>query len=125
MVQVKAAQGDRVALSSGPDHLIVLHLSELGVASVVFNGPGPLAWSAVGKKQKNGQSPISVKRLGAHDQVGELELGPPAVMKRHVARGSGGRGPRSLRRRQQAIPDHRDRRQSALHRRGSPGTRPG
>ena len=63
LVEIKATQGSFVALREEPNHLIVLHLSKLGVASEVYNGPGAVAWSAAGAMQRNGQRPISLFRL--------------------------------------------------------------
>jgi len=54
LIQIKATSGDRVALSSEPEHLIVLKI-ENGKATEIFNGPGRLAWKSTGKRQKNGQ----------------------------------------------------------------------
>ena len=65
MVQIKVTQGNRVSLSNAPDHLIVLKLLNTGEHKEVYNGPGKPVWGACGKKQKNGQSPISLKKL--HD----------------------------------------------------------
>lgn len=62
-VEVKATQGDTVALRSEPEHLIVLHLNREGEATEVFNGPGALVWSNCGAMQKNGQRPVSLSRL--------------------------------------------------------------
>ena len=44
MVQIKATQIDRVALSSEPDWLLVLQIHPDGNFSEVYNGPGELAW---------------------------------------------------------------------------------
>ncbi|MBV6415456.1 MAG: hypothetical protein OMOMHJEC_03346 [Xanthomonadales bacterium] len=63
MVQIKATQGSRVALSSKPDYLVVLKIAKDGTAHEVYNGPGDLVWNNCGKPQKNGQSPISIFRL--------------------------------------------------------------
>jgi len=63
LVQVKATQGDRVALRAQPDHLIVIQLQKDGTISEIYNGPGSLAWDKAGKKQQNGQSPISISTL--------------------------------------------------------------
>lgn len=63
VVQIKATQVSRVALSSEPEHLLVLHLSKDGCATEIFNGPGHLAWNEAGKMQKNGQRPISIRKL--------------------------------------------------------------
>jgi hypothetical protein len=62
-VEVKATQGDTVALRAEPQHLIVLHLNKEGQATEGFNGPGALVWSSCGAMQKNGQRPVSLSRL--------------------------------------------------------------
>ncbi|MCH8273301.1 MAG: hypothetical protein IH851_00725 [Armatimonadetes bacterium] len=62
-VQIKATQIDRVALSSEPDHLLVLQLHRDGTFQEIFNGPGHIAWKQVGKLQKNGQCAIGVSKL--------------------------------------------------------------
>lgn len=64
-VEIKLTQGRGVAIRHEPDHLIVLHRPIGGPIRVVFNGPGTIAWEAVGKMQKNGQRPISLSRLAA------------------------------------------------------------
>ena len=63
LVQIKATQGDRVALSDEPDFLIVLRISAEGRYEVVYNGPGRPVWEACGKMQKTGQRHLSVKKL--------------------------------------------------------------
>lgn len=63
MVQIKATQGDRVAISSEPSHLVVLAIDPTGSATEIFNGPGSVAWEAAGNVQKNGQRPLSLARL--------------------------------------------------------------
>ena len=63
LVQIKATQIDRVALSSQPNWLLVLQIHPDGTFSEVYNGPGELAWAHCGKMQKNGQSPISLAKL--------------------------------------------------------------
>lgn len=63
LVQIKATQIDRVALSSEPDWLLVLRIHPDGTFSEVYNGPGKLAWEHCGKMQKNGQRPISLAKL--------------------------------------------------------------
>lgn len=62
-VQIKVTQIGRIALSSEPEHLLVLHLSPDGRVSEIFNGPGALAWNVAGKIQKNGQRPVSTRKL--------------------------------------------------------------
>ncbi len=61
--QIKATQGSRVALSSNPDHLIVLRILMDGSIDPIFNGPGSVAWSNAGSMGKNGQRPISLSKL--------------------------------------------------------------
>ena len=63
LVQIKATQIDRVALSSEPDWLLVLQIHPDGTFSEVYNGQGELAWTHCGKMQKNGQRPISLAKL--------------------------------------------------------------
>ena len=63
LVQIKATQIDRVALSSKPKWLLVLQIHPDGTFSEVYNGPGELAWTHCGKMQKNGQRPISLAKL--------------------------------------------------------------
>ena len=62
-VEIKFTQGSRVAIRHECEHLIVLRRPKGSRVSVVFNGPGQVAWSAAGKKASNGQRPISIKRL--------------------------------------------------------------
>ena len=62
-VEVKATQGDRVALRCRPSHLLVLHLDTKGGVAEVYNGPGEIVWPHVGRQQRNGQSAISLARL--------------------------------------------------------------
>jgi hypothetical protein len=62
-VQIKATQGSSVALSSEPDHLLVLHLMPNGACKEIFNGPGAIAWAACAPMRKNGQRPISRTKL--------------------------------------------------------------
>lgn len=63
LVQIKATQIDRVALSSEPKWLLVLKIHKDGTFSEEYNGPGKLAWEHCGKLQKNGQRPISLAKL--------------------------------------------------------------
>lgn len=62
-IQIKATQGDTVALYAKPEHLLVIRLHRDGSTTEVFNGPGELAWVHAGKVQKNGQRPISLSKL--------------------------------------------------------------
>ena len=80
LVQIKATQRNRVSLYSEPEHLIVLGLGEDGHAEEIYNGPGALAWEAAGKRQKNGQRPISVSKLRAlMDEVPQESRLPTVV----------------------------------------------
>ena len=63
LVQIKATQIQRVALSSEPEWLLVLKIRGDGTFSEEYNGPGALAWAHCGKMQKNGQRPISLTTL--------------------------------------------------------------
>ena len=46
-VQVKATQGNRIALSGEPEHLLVLRLNRDGSFVEEYNGPGALPWKLV------------------------------------------------------------------------------
>lgn len=63
LVQIKATQIDRVALSSEPEWLLVMKIHHDGIFIEEYNGPGALAWEHCGKMQKNGQRPISLAAL--------------------------------------------------------------
>lgn len=63
LVQIKATQIDRVALSSEPNWLLVLKIHPDGTFTEEYNGPGTLAWSHCGEMQKNGQRPITLAAL--------------------------------------------------------------
>ena len=63
LVQIKATQIDRVALSSEPDWLLVLRIHPDGTFTEEYNGPGKLAWDHCGKQQTNGQCPITLATL--------------------------------------------------------------
>ena len=63
LVQIKATQIQRVALSSEPEWLLVLKIHGDGTFSEEYNGPGALAWAHCGKMKKNGQRPISLTTL--------------------------------------------------------------
>ena len=97
LVEIKATQGSSVALREQPNHLIVLHLSKLGEASEVYNGPGALVWSAAGAMQRNGQRPISVSRLRALMALVPEELRLPACESNYVSKPTAGDGLQSFR----------------------------
>lgn len=64
-VEVKVTQGDRVALSSCPEHLLVFRLLPTGEFEECFNGPGALAWALVAQRKstKNSQHQVSLSAL--------------------------------------------------------------
>ena len=65
LVQVKATQKKRVAISSEPQHLLVFRLHREGSFDEIYNGPGDRVWALVRDKPtpKNGQHPVSVATL--------------------------------------------------------------
>ena len=63
MVQIKATQINRIAISSEPDYLIVIQIPPDGNWSEIYNGAGSRVWNNAGKMQKNGQRPVSVAKL--------------------------------------------------------------
>lgn len=82
-VEVKLTQGKSVSIRHEPDHLIVLQRRKGTSVSVVFNGPGALAWADAGKKQDNGQRPISLAKLrqldgsvGVDDRLKQVREAP-------------------------------------------------
>lgn len=64
-VQVKATQRDRIAMSSRPEHLLVLRLHRDGTFVEEYNGPGSPVWMLVSHKPlpKNGQYQVSLASL--------------------------------------------------------------
>jgi len=62
-VQIKATQGQQVAMRSTCEHLLVLRLKKDGTAEEIYNGPGEPAWAAAGPMQRNGQRPIRLSTL--------------------------------------------------------------
>lgn len=65
LVQIKATQGDRIAIGERPEYLIVLRINRGGGFEEVYNGPGDIAWELVGKRQKTGQCHVSLAKLRA------------------------------------------------------------
>lgn len=65
MVQVKATQGNRVAISGQPEHLLVLKLERDGSFAEYYNGSGALVWKSVCHKvrPRNGQYQVSLSML--------------------------------------------------------------
>jgi hypothetical protein len=64
-VEIKATQGDSIALRHQPEHLLVLKLQRDGAWDEVYNGPGDIVWSLVGHKSlpKNGQYQVRCSKL--------------------------------------------------------------
>lgn len=64
-VEIKATQGDSIALRHEPDHLLVLKLHKNGSWSEIYNGPGNIVWQKVSHKQlpKNGQYQVRCNLL--------------------------------------------------------------
>jgi hypothetical protein len=64
-VEVKATQGDRVSISSEPEHLLVFKLLSSGSFEVVYNGPGAPVWALFVKRKtpKRAQHQVSVSAL--------------------------------------------------------------
>ncbi|QXT39419.1 DUF6998 domain-containing protein [Gymnodinialimonas ceratoperidinii] len=62
-VEIKLTQGKSVGLRHESEHLIVLSRPKGRSISVIYNGPGALAWNAAGKMQKNGQRSLGLQKL--------------------------------------------------------------
>jgi hypothetical protein len=64
-VEIKATQGTRVALRSGPERLLVFRLYKDGSFEEVYNGPGAPVWARFEGKAKpsNGQFQVSLTQL--------------------------------------------------------------
>lgn len=64
-VQIKTTQTDRIAISSEPDHLLVLKLHRNGTFEEIYFGSGAPVWTVVKhkKRPKNGQYQISLTKL--------------------------------------------------------------
>jgi hypothetical protein len=65
-VEIKATTRDAVALSASgteAERLVVVRFDEVGVGSVVYDGPAAPAWESAGRAQKNGQRRISLRSL--------------------------------------------------------------
>ena len=81
-VQVKVTQGNRIALSGEPEHLLVLRLNRDGSFVEEYNGPGALPWKLVAHKPrpKNGQYQLSLvtlrklmKNVDSHERLQRRE----------------------------------------------------
>lgn len=64
-VEIKATQGDRVALRHPPERLLVLKLHPDGTWTEIYNGPGDNVWSLFREKvlPSNGQFQVSLGTL--------------------------------------------------------------
>ncbi|MBU1089468.1 hypothetical protein KKF38_01580 [Patescibacteria group bacterium] len=68
LIQIKTTQTNRIALSSCPDHLLVLHLDLKNpkLFEEIYYGNGEAVWEKCGNKQnppKNGQYSISFNKI--------------------------------------------------------------
>jgi hypothetical protein len=97
-IEIKATQGQRVALRSGPAHLLVLRLNREGGFSEVYNGPGDIVWKAFQGKARpsNGQFQIALSRLSALMQGVPHELKLPMKIPNKVLQPTEGRNAASL-----------------------------
>lgn len=66
-VEIKLTQGKSIAIRHHPEHLLVLCRPKGKTVSVIYNGPGALPWATAGTMQKNGQRPISLRKLSLLD----------------------------------------------------------
>ncbi len=66
-VQIKATQRSSIAISSSPDYLLVLKISNEGIGEEIYNGPGNAVWDLVKDKPrpKTGQYQVRLSRLKA------------------------------------------------------------
>ncbi len=64
-VEIKATQGERVGLRSGPERLLVFRLFKDGSFEEVYNGPGAPVWALVEGRSRpsNGQFQVSLTQL--------------------------------------------------------------
>ena len=62
-VQIKTTQTSRIAISSEPQHLIVIRIFDTGEWEEIYNGPGDVPWANAGNLQKNGQRSLSLTKL--------------------------------------------------------------
>jgi len=63
LVQIKATQGDSIALRSEPDRLIILKIFKDGSFEKNYDGDGKIIWESAGKMQSNGQRRISLSKI--------------------------------------------------------------
>lgn len=63
LVQIKATQGNSIALRSEPDRLIIIKLLKDGSFEKIYDGDGKIVWENAGKMQSNGQRRISLSKI--------------------------------------------------------------
>ncbi|WP_455581849.1 DUF6998 domain-containing protein [Dysosmobacter sp.] len=63
LVQIKATQVKKIAISSKPDYLIVIQIKSDGTYEEIYNGKGASVWDGSGVMQKNGQRSITLHKL--------------------------------------------------------------
>jgi len=63
LVQIKATQGDSIALRSEPERLIILKLLKDGSFEKIYDGDGKIIWESAGRMQSNGQRRISLSKI--------------------------------------------------------------
>ena len=65
LVQIKATQANKIAISSRPQFLLVLSLAKDGSFAEVYSGRGAQVWALVSSKPrpKNGQYQVSLSQL--------------------------------------------------------------
>jgi hypothetical protein len=58
-VQIKMTASKSIAMYDLPKRLVVLRIVSAEEAEIVFDGPGELAWTNAGKRQKSGQRVVT------------------------------------------------------------------
>lgn len=82
-VEIKTTQGDAIALSSCPEHLLVFKLLPDGSFEERYNGPGAPVWALLDNRKptKNGQQRVSLAALAkAQTKHGNSQALPPVRM---------------------------------------------
>lgn len=80
-IEIKMTQGDRVALRSGPESLLVFRLLTDGAFEEVYNGPGARVWALVEGRPRpsNGQYQVSLTQLRLLMKTVPQELQLPRI----------------------------------------------
>jgi len=63
LVQIKATQGNSIALRSEPDRLIIIKILKDGSFEKIYDGDGKIVWESAGLMQSNGQRRISLSKI--------------------------------------------------------------